>query len=119
MLRLFRPLLIASTVCQAEESASLRAANRLRHAGIGVLAVGVIASVVSQVLVGKGIGWELGNGLGEHYDPTPSWVPIYENTGWGLLAGSQVAIIGGISMLSAGDTERDRARVVGSVAVRF
>lgn len=89
---------------------SLHAANRLRTAGIAVLAAGVLATVASQVLLGEGIGWELGNGLGEHYDPTPSWVPRIETAGWTLLAGGQAAIVSGIVMLAVGDARRDRAR---------
>jgi len=92
-------LLVASTVSRADEGPSLHA-KRVRYAGIGVLTVGVIASIVSQVLVAEAKSWEIGNGLGEHYDPTPSWVPVYESAGWGLLAGSQVAIVSGIVMIA-------------------
>lgn len=91
-------------------SAARSAANRLFYSGIGVLAVGVVATIVSQVLVGEAWMWSVGNGLGEHYDPTPAWVPTYETAGWMVLAGGQAAIISGIVMLSVGASRRHRAR---------
>ncbi|HEY2746017.1 MAG TPA: hypothetical protein VGL86_15385 [Polyangia bacterium] len=95
-----------STPALADE----RSANRLRYGGGAVLALGIAATVVSQVLVGEAISWGIGNGLGEHYDPTPAWVPSYETTGWAMLGAGQAAVLTGIVMISAGAGERDRAR---------
>jgi hypothetical protein len=98
----------ASSPAFADEGQA--AAQRLRAGGIGVIVVGVLATIASNVLLGEGIGWELGNGLGEHYDPTPAWVPRAETAGWTLLGAGQGAIISGIVLVAVGDTHRDRAR---------
>lgn len=110
-------LQVASMDARADERTSLRAANRLRMGGVAVLVTGVIATILGQVLVAEGVSWELGNGLGEHYDPTPSWVPRFETAGYSVLAAGQVGILSGIAMLGVGDTKRDQA--LANVVVRF
>lgn len=99
------PLLIAPPNDDA-----LAAAKGLRIGGITVLVAGVAATIIGSVLAGDAISWGIGNGLGEHYDPTPAWVPTYETAGWVLVGGGQAAIISGIAMLAVGDARRDRAR---------
>ena len=89
-------LLATSTVARGAEVRG----RALRTSGIAVLTLGVLATVFGQVLAAEAIGWQFGNGLGEHYDPTPSWVPAFETTGWSLLGGGQAMVIGGITMLS-------------------
>ena len=108
-------ILCASTVARADEGRRPGAA--FREGGIICTVLGVMAAVAGTVLVARGAGWELGNGLGEHYDPTPGWVPMSENAGWGLIGGSQALVAGGIVLLSHGDTVRNGA--VATVAVRF
>lgn len=89
-------LVCTSTVARAAEPRG----RGLRAGGAAVLVVGVLATVAGQVLAAEGLGWEFGNGLGEHYDPTPSWVPASETAGWSLLGGGQALVIGGITMLA-------------------
>lgn len=115
-MRLVLACLIVMLAAQSVRADELARANRLRYGGIALTATGVVATVVSQVLLAEGISWELGNGLGEHYDPTPSWVPRIETAGWALLGTGQAAIVGGIITLSLGDTRRDRARLHVTVA---
>jgi hypothetical protein len=88
---------------------TVRAANRLRHAGLGVLLTGCTATLASGALLAASFGWGIGNGLGEHYAQTPDWVTASTNSGWGLFAGGQAAVVSGIVMLSAGTDRRNRA----------
>jgi len=101
-------ILCTSAVARADEGRRPGAA--FREGGIICTVLGVMAGIAGTVLVARGAGWELGNGLGEHYDPTPDWVSMSENAGWGLIGGSQALVAGGIVLLSHGDTLRDRAR---------